>query len=384
MAIFSDAPHTYTGEDSLELHVHGSPVVAREVLRSLLACGARYASAGEFTRRAFENGKLDLHAATAVADLIDSETRSAARAAAANLSGGLATDVRNLRRDLAEILEELSGAIDYPDEIPEPPRDRIDNVLERIERDLTALRRDGERGRLVREGISVAIVGPPNAGKSSLLNALLQDDRALVSDVAGTTRDTIEETVAIRGVAVRLIDTAGIRDHAGDLEAQGIERSRRALGAARLALVVIDGSKNIGALERQVLDETAGRERILFCNKSDLGDAGAREIADACVRGSARDGATLDALRDAIAMVGWGGERADLERPHLAALHEINAVNSALDALHSARTTLSSHDAIDFISGDLAAAFADLGHVTGDVAQEEVLDGIFARFCVGK
>ena len=186
---------------------------------------------------------MDLHAAAAVADLIEAESSSAARAALANLGGGLANEVRSLRSSLATVLEELAGAIDFPDEVPEPDRSGWKPCWASIAASLEALRHDGELGRLVREGVSAAIVGPPNAGKSSLLNALLGEERALVSEEAGTTRDTIEESIAIDGVPVRLVDTAGIRAHAGTLEAAGIERTRRALEAARIAIVVIDASR---------------------------------------------------------------------------------------------------------------------------------------------
>ena len=275
LALFFQAPHSYTGEDLLELQTHGSPVVAREIVRALLACGARMAQPGEFTRRAFLNGKMDLHAAAAVADLIEAESSSAARAALANLGGGLANEVRSLRSSLATVLEELAGAIDFPDEVPEPDRSRLEAVLGSIAASLEALRRDGELGRLVREGVSAAIVGPPNAGKSSLLNALLGEERALVSEEAGTTRDTIEESIAIEGVPVRLVDTAGIRAHAGTLEAAGIERTRRALKAARIAIVVIDASRPLAPEAGTLLEETRGRDRVVFANKIDLGDAGA-------------------------------------------------------------------------------------------------------------
>ncbi|MBV8067287.1 MAG: tRNA uridine-5-carboxymethylaminomethyl(34) synthesis GTPase MnmE, partial [Candidatus Eremiobacteraeota bacterium] len=222
LAILFPAPHSYTGEPMLELHVHGSPVVAREVVRALLACGARLARPGEFTRRAFLNGKMELGAAAAVADLIDAETRAAAKAALANLGGGLAAEVRSLRAVLATTLEELAAAIDFPDEVAEPDRGVLEERLRPVLSALERLRRDGETGRLVRDGIPVAIVGPPNAGKSSLLNALVGTDRAIVSEIPGTTRDTIEERIIIDGVAVRLLDTAGIRAHADRLEAAGI------------------------------------------------------------------------------------------------------------------------------------------------------------------
>jgi tRNA modification GTPase len=384
LVLFSPGPHSYTGEDTLELHVHGSPVVARETLRALLAHGARLAEPGEFTKRAFLNGKMDLNAAAAVGDLIEAESRSSARAALANLGGGLAAEVRRQRATLAEMLEELSGTIDFPDEVADPDPHRMDEVLASITRDLEELRHDGEVGRLVREGVSVAIVGPPNAGKSSLLNALLGEDRALVSELAGTTRDTIEESIAVGGVLVRLVDTAGIRTHADRLENAGIERTRRALASARVALVVVDGSAPLEDETRAFLAETAGRDRVVFANKADLGDRGARELGNGAITGSVGDPKNFAEIRAAIARVGWGGEAPDVERPHLASLREFAAVNEALEALARARATLAGGEPSDLIVGELQSAFAALGHVTGDVAAEEVVTGVFARFCIGK
>ncbi len=386
VAIFCAAPHSYTGEDTLELQIHGSPVVARDVVRALLACGARYAGAGEFSRRALLNGKMDLHEASAVADLLAAESRSAARAAAANLGGGIAREVQALRARLSTMLEELAAAIDFPDEVRDPDRAALETSLESIAAELRRLQRVGEAGRLIREGVGVAIVGPPNAGKSSLLNALLGEDRAIVSEIAGTTRDTIEETIDIDGVPVRFIDTAGIRAHAGRLESAGIDRTRRALAEASAAIVVIDGSQPLGDEAREVLELTQARPRVIFCNKSDLGDAGARELdaRHATVRGSVFDRATLAALRAALAQVGWGGELPDLERPHLAALFELEAVAQALEALDRARETLQRGEPSDLIAGELQRAYAALGHLTGEAAGEELLTKIFARFCIGK
>lgn len=385
LVLFARGPRSYTGEDTLELHVHGSPIVARETLRAVLACGARLAEPGEFTRRAFMHGKMDLHAAAAVADLIDAQTRSAARAALANLGGGLANEVRDIRATLATTLEELSGAIDFPDEVPEPSRTALDATLVSVIDALRRLRADGEIGRLVREGVNVAIVGPPNAGKSSLLNALLGEERALVSEIAGTTRDTIEEAIAIDGVLVRLVDTAGIRTHADRLEAAGIERTRHALASARIVLVVLDGSTALDGEGRALLDETAARERVIVCNKADIGTAGAREIAALePIVGSVRERETLERIRRAIAQVGWHGEQPDLERPHLASLREFDAVNRAIEALTQACDTLSFGEPVDLIVGDLQRAFAALGHISGDLAAEEIVTGVFARFCIGK
>lgn len=385
LAIFFPAPHSYTGETMLELQLHGSPVVAREVMRTLLACGAHLAQPGEFTRRAFFNGKIDLHGAAAVADIIDAETRSAARAALANLGGGLTATVSSLRESLSQILQETAAAIDFPDEVPDPDRSLVEARLESLLERLMQLRRDGEVGRLVREGVAVAIVGPPNAGKSSLLNALVGAERAIVSEIPGTTRDTIEERIVVDGVPVRLVDTAGIRSHADRLEAAGIERTERALSAAGVALVVIDGSEPLSAESRKLLDRTRGSERISFFNKADLGTHGADERTEPDgIVGSVHDTATLDAIREAIARVGWGGERPDASRPHLAALHEFAAINAAIDALQHACVTLRSGEPLDFITPDLQRAFSALGHVTEQVAAEELIEGIFSRFCIGK
>ena len=387
LALAMDAPRTVTGEDVVELHVHGSPVVARETLRALLHAGARAAAPGEFTRRAFLNGKLDLSAAEAVADVIDAESRAAARAAQANLAGGLRATVDEARANLSAVLEELAGAIDYPDEVPEPPRVRVQAVVDGVDAGLDTLVRDWERGRFVREGVSLAIVGPPNAGKSSLLNALLGEERAIVSEIAGTTRDVIEESFAIDGVSVRVLDTAGLRASDDAIERIGIDRARRALGAAAIALVVVDGSRALDADARDVLHATRDRDRVVLFNKRDLGTAGfgAREIAERdAVSGSAFEPATLDAVRRAIAAIGWHGESLDLARPHLASARQADAVARAREALAHARATLAAGEPVDLIAPALLAAVAALGEITGAAATEAVLDGVFARFCVGK
>ncbi len=392
LALAMDAPRTVTGDDVVELHVHGSPVVARETLRALLHAGARAAGPGEFTRRAFLNGKLDLSAAEAVADVIDAESRAAARAAQANLAGGLRAAVDGARAALSMVLEELAGAIDYPDEVPEPSRERVAEVVNGVDARLDALVRDWERGRVVREGVSLAIVGPPNAGKSSLLNALLGEERAIVSEIAGTTRDVIDETFAIDGVPVRVLDTAGLRASDDAIERMGIDRARRALGAAAVALVVVDGSRTLDADARAVLEQTRGRERVVLFNKRDLGTAGydARDAAErdalcgTAIASSAYTETTLAELRRAIACAGWHGETVDLARPHLASARQADAVARACESLAHARGTLLRGEPVDLIAPELLGAAAALGEITGAAATEAMLDGIFARFCIGK
>ncbi len=387
LAIAMDAPRSVTGEDVVELHVHGSPVVARETLRSLLHAGARSAGPGEFTRRAFVNGKIDLSAAEAVAAVIDAESRAAARAAQANLTGALRGAIDAMRAQLASVLEELAGAIDYPDEVPEPSHARVRGAVDALTAQLDALVHDWERGRHVREGVSLAIVGPPNAGKSSLLNALLGEERAIVSDVAGTTRDVIEETFTIDGVAVRVLDTAGM--HASDepVERIGIERARAALASAAIALAVVDGSRPLDAAARAVLRDTRGRARVVLFNKNDLGraafDARGEPERDA-ICGSVYDRPTLDAVRAAIARAGWHGENVDVARPHLASARQAGAVARAGEALAHATAALDARDPVDLVAPDLFAAAAALGEITGAAATEAILDGVFARFCIGK
>ena len=382
-----DAPRTVTGEDIVELHVHGSPVVARETLRALLHAGARPAGPGEFTRRAFLNGKLDLSAAEAVADVIAAESAAAARAAQANLAGGLRAAIEEARAALSAILAQLAGAIDYPDEVPEPARDAAAQRIGEIDAALADLERTWERGRLVREGLALAIVGPPNAGKSSLLNALLGEDRAIVAPVAGTTRDVIEERFVVDGVAVRVLDTAGLRASGDPIEALGVARARTALAGATLALVVIDGAAPLDPDARAVLRETRGRARIVLFNKRDLGDRGYAERDDAerdALCGSVLSPETIAAVRAAVAHAAWNGEAVDLTRPHLASAHQADAVARAREALGAAGATLDAREPIDLAAPELLTAFAALGEITGAAATEELLDAIFASFCIGK
>jgi len=387
LAIAFPAPHSYTGEDVVELHVHGSPAIARDTLLAALAAGARAATPGEFTRRAYRHGKLDLTAAEAVGELIAAEQRGAARAALGRLSGGLAAEIDGRRAVLDGIAEELTAALDFPDEVDAPDAAALARRLDDLDAALGDLAATWESGLVLREGVAIAIVGPPNAGKSSLLNALLGSDRALVSATAGTTRDTIEETLVLGGgVAARVIDTAGLRTSDEPLEAAGIARSERALEAATIALVVIDGSERLDAQARSLLTRTRERERVTFFNKSDLGRVGydGRDAAEAAALvGSVRDPAAVGRVLGALAACA-GADRIDLARPHLGTARQADAVLEARRSLALARATLRSGDPLDLIATDLAAARAALAGVTGRDADETLLDAIFARFCIGK
>jgi tRNA modification GTPase len=393
LAVLFEAPRSYTGEDVLELHVHGSPPVARDVLAALLAAGALLAGPGEFTRRAFLAGKLDLSAAEAVADLIAAEHRSAARAAAARLGGGLGSEVERVRANIERTLQDLAAAIDFPDDVADPDRAVVTERLVAARSALAALAQTWELGRLVREGASVAIVGAPNAGKSSLFNGLLRADRALVSPLGGTTRDTIEESLALDGAVVRLIDTAGMRPVSQDaaahaaLEAAGIARSHAALEGARVALVVVDASVPESPEAAAIVAATRERSRVVFFNKADLGrrayDARAGTEHEA-ILGSAFDSGAVAEVCTALSVLLRDDESVDLERPSLANVRQADAVLGALRALDFALETLRGGAPLDLLAGDLTGAVRALGALTGRDASEQLVDAIFARFCVGK
>jgi tRNA modification GTPase len=390
------APRSYTGEDVVELHVHGGVGVAAACLQVALAAGARHAAPGEFTRRAFSNGRMDLAQAEAVADLIDAQSRLAARAAATRLDGVLGRRMRALRDELLARLVDIEAHIDYPDEVEPPDAHAIGACIGAQLAAVTALLADAGSGRALREGVVCAIAGPPNAGKSSLLNALAQSERAIVSPQPGTTRDIVEERVAVDGVILHLRDTAGLRAARDPIEVEGVKRARAAIDAAALAVCVLDGSRPFGDDERASLDATSGAPRIIVCNKADLGTSGTLAFArafpelardgvhQAYVAGSVRDAATIDAVRRAVARIAWGGGIIDAGNALVANARQIDALTRASESLALARSTIAAGQPIDLLSGDLSAAIAAYGEVTGETVTEEVLDAIFARFCVGK
>ena len=395
MAVAFPAPRSYTGEDVVELHVHGGAGVVGSCLHAVYSCGARAAEAGEFTRRAFVNGRIDLAQAEAVADLIGAESRLAAKAAAMRLEGAVGKRLRELRDALLGALVEIEAHVDYPDEVGSPDAFAIATTL-RAQRSLVAgLLAGAGAAQALRDGIDCVIAGPPNAGKSSLLNALLEAERAIVSDIPGTTRDIIEDRVAVDGVVLRLRDTAGLRATSDAIEAQGVERARAALARAELVLLVVDGSKALGADERAALDLTAGPPRIVLANKADLGDAGAREVrrvlGDAVegadrefVTRSVRDRACIERIRAAIARIGWGGGAIDANASLVASLRQADALARAAASLDHALETIDAGFPVDLLAADLRAAVGAYGEVTGETVTADVLDGIFSRFCVGK
>jgi tRNA modification GTPase len=376
-------PGSYTGEDTVEIACHGGMLVTRRVLELVLRNGARAAEAGEFTRRAFLNGKLDLTQAEAVMDVIGAQSDLALRAAHRQLEGRLGNVLVGLRDELVEVLAHVEAWIDFPEEDIDPDtgvvlREKTVRVAEGVER----LMATAEQGRLLREGVRTVIAGAPNAGKSSLLNRMLGFERALVSEQAGTTRDSIEETINLGGIPVRLVDTAGLRSETADpLEAAGMARTRQELGTADLLLEVVDASQPpAGELEG---GESLPVRRLLLLNKADLGvDSGWEGRGG--LRVSCRTGEGMDEVVKAVVelIAGVPGEGGDVD----AAVNARHAgcLRRAAAALRAAEGQLAAEAAPEFTALDLREALEAMGEVTGRTDVEDLLGVIFARFCIGK
>ncbi|MDR0917606.1 MAG: tRNA uridine-5-carboxymethylaminomethyl(34) synthesis GTPase MnmE [Oscillospiraceae bacterium] len=387
-AIVFNAPHSYTGEDAAEIHCHGSPIVAAEILQSVLHAGARMATAGEFTRRAFLNGKLDLAQAEAVAELIDAETVTAAKNAASQLLGAVSRHVSAAYDRLLDPLAHFHAAVDYTDEdIDAFDSAKYAELLSNTARELDALAATHERGRVMKNGVPCAIIGRPNAGKSSLLNAIVGYDRAIVTAEPGTTRDTIEERVAVAGTLLRLTDTAGLRDAVGEAERLGVRRSEIAARGASVVIAVFDGSEPFSPDDLRVTDAIPDRaHRIAAVNKSDLPqrfDASQLIGFDAIVHVSAVTGDGVTALTDAIAAAvpsapdAAVGEIITSARQYDAITRAATSVRACADALRGGVTP-------DAALSELETALGALGEVLGRRVRDDTVDRVFANFCVGK
>ena len=388
LCVLFRAPNSYTGEDCAEIHCHGSPIVLNEGLTALFSKGARQAAGGEFTRRAFLNGRMDLIQAEAVVDLIDAETAEAARNAVGQLSGTLSRTVEEIYEALMAVVSRFYAVVDYPDEdIEDLQRAELLDTLRRSENKLQELLATFSRGKLLKSGVPTVILGKPNAGKSSLLNALLGYERAIVTDVAGTTRDTVEEKVRLDHVLLRLIDTAGIRETADSVEKIGVERSRVAAGKASLALLVLDGSAPLDAEDESAIAVAEGvANLVVIVNKADLPrriDVGAlADRFDNVISLSAKTGEGITTLTDHITSLYPAGTTAQGEL--LTNARQADAVSRAWNAVREARSALRIGMTPDVVLSDVENALSALGELNGKSLREDLVATIFSRFCVGK
>jgi tRNA modification GTPase len=381
------APRTFTREDVVEITCHGGILTAKMVLDAVLANGARLAQPGEFTRRAFLNGRIDLAQAEAVADLIHSRTELALRAANEQIAGKLSQRINQLRDEMVETLAHVEAHIDFPEEDIEP--DTKAQLMARLERGVAfmdELLRTANEGQILRRGIRAAIIGRPNVGKSSLLNQLLGHDRAIVSPIPGTTRDTIEETANVRGLPVVFIDTAGLRETRDEIEVEGVRRSRESLQRADLILHVLDQSEPLAEADRAYLDEFSGKRRLLVCNKADLPAQLSLppELNAPAVQVSCLTGQGIELLKNALKELIWSGEvKAEMLQVMINSRHQ-EALNRARTAALRTIEALREEQTLELVALDLRIAVNAVGEIVGKTATEDLLDVIFSKFCIGK
>jgi tRNA modification GTPase len=391
-------PASYTGEDVIEFHGHGGVLVTQRVLERLLACGARAAEPGEFTQRAFLNGKMDLTQAEAVMDLIHAQSTLALRAANEQLGGAIGREAAAMQQEIIPVLAHIEAFIDFPDEDISPETggalmQRIDAVLERAQKLIAT----SEQGRILRHGARTVISGAPNVGKSSLLNVLLGFERAIVSPTAGTTRDTIEEIIQVHGIPLRLVDTAGLRESHDDIERVGIQRTERELDRADLVIEVVDASQPSTtdtpvrrsdapphSTSRLNLPPELANRRILILNKADLGLHPSWSVEPKAIPVSCLTGSGIEQLRDAIRdVIAHAGPLAADHPIAINARHKA-AFERAAERLLAARTALERCEAPEFIALEIREALQAIGDVIGQVDVERILDVIFSTFCIGK
>ena len=400
LLLIMQTPRSYTREDVVEFHCHGGIMPVQQVLQLCIEQGARLAQPGEFTLRAFLNGRLDLTQAESIADLVGSRSPQAAQAALAGLQGKLAMPIRELRATCLDILAEIEARIDFEEDLPPLDEPAVMAQIEQVLTQVTSILATADQGELLRTGLKVAIVGRPNVGKSSLLNAWSRSDRAIVTDLPGTTRDVVESQLVVGGIPVQVLDTAGIRETADQVEKIGVERSHRAAQAADLVVLTIDASTGWTAADQEIYEQVRHRPLILVINKIDLVEEGERKTLQSQIQVALQAYQRYDPKSQILAAAAHNQGIEDLEKAILEAIHTGNlkaadldlainqrqaaALTRAKTALQQVQETIAQQLPLDFWTIDLRGAIQALGEITGEEVTESVLDRIFSRFCIGK
>ena len=377
------APKTYTKEDIVEINTHGGIITTNKILELLLESGCRLAEAGEFTKRAFLNGRIDLTQAESVNDLIIAKSDNARGLALNNLSGSISESVKKLREKIVEILATIEVNIDYPEyeDIEVVTEDSLLPKLKIIREEMSNILTNSKNGKLIKEGINVAIVGKPNVGKSSILNALLEEDKAIVTDIAGTTRDIVEGSITLNGFLINFIDTAGIRETDDLVEKIGVERSKKALNTADLVIIVLNNNETITNYEKELMQLVSEDKKIIFVNKSDLENK--ITIKDDYVLGNTIDKNGLDSLKNAIInKLNLNNISKDIT--YMSNVRQIDLMKKALNSIDTAIKNLENNLLVSIVEIDIKNAWNYLGEIIGDVYQDELIDTLFSNFCLGK
>ena len=392
MVTIMKAPKTYTREDIVEINTHGGVLVTNKVLQTVLGAGARLAEPGEFTKRAFLNGRVDLSQAEAVMDVIRAKTDSAMHNAISQLDGNLSQLIKTLRQDILETLAQVEVNIDYPeyDDVEEMTsnllKEKAIEVKEQVERILET----AQQGKILRDGLATAIIGRPNVGKSSLLNAFARSDKAIVTDVAGTTRDVIEEFVNVKGVPLRLIDTAGIRDTEDEVERIGVSRSKKEIDAAELVLLIFDQSQKLTDEDFELLRLTENKERLIILNKMDLNqeldiERLLEKVDPNTVTSiSVTKNTGINEVENAIVDLFFEGKTGEKDATYISNIRHISLLEQAIEALEEVVNGIDLGMPVDLVQIDLTRAWDALGEVTGDSVQDELITQLFSQFCLGK
>lgn len=391
MAVYMKGPKTYTAEDVVEINCHGSMVSLRKTLALVLRKGARLAEPGEFTKRAFLNGRLDLSQAEAVIDMIRAKTDKSFDVAVSQLEGRLSLKVEEIRQKLLDLLVDITVNIDYPDEdIEEMTYEKLEESIVETQDMIEKLLATSSTGKMIREGIKIAIVGKPNVGKSSLMNGLLKETRAIVTDIPGTTRDTIEEVLSIRNIPVYLVDTAGIRETSDKVEKMGIEKSKEAFNQADFILFLLDGSRPLEEEDLQIMELLKERKSLVLINKRDLGEAisieeiAAKLPASQVIEVSLLKGQGITEIEDAVEDLVYGGEIVQKESMMVNNVRHIELLQQAVKSLNDALHMSEGREALDFIEVDVKNAYERLGEIIGETVSDDIINEVFARFCLGK